>query len=207
MSLPAMHGWTHRPKELGGTDPIPATTAAGPKWVKVLASAQSITPSSGDFFFGFTNLYTNDTDAYEFADVTAGRAFYLQLNTPGYYTAKFTSGGSSVWDNTFYTKVTPMFELSGSPADMVPNLGDADFSLNQFNSDSEMFAGETAHKILWEEVSFHWNPDDPVSDMDFQNPLNITFRVETVGATSAVLLQAEMLVMRHTGVGYTAVTA
>lgn len=29
MSLPAMHGWTHRPKALGGTDPIPDLATGG----------------------------------------------------------------------------------------------------------------------------------------------------------------------------------
>ena len=28
MTLPAMHGWTHRPKALGGTDPIDIPTGA-----------------------------------------------------------------------------------------------------------------------------------------------------------------------------------
>lgn len=195
-----IHGPDHGP---GGPDPIP-TVSAGLKWAHVLASAVSITPSSGDYQFTFTNLYASDSDTFELADVTASRAAYLQVNTPGVYTVQYTAGGTSVWDNTYYTKLTPMMELSGSPADLIPNLDTfgPDFSLNQFNPDSEMFDGETAHKNLWDEVSFNWDPDNPVSDLDDENPLKLSMRVETVEATAAKLLQAEMYIVRIGDPGY-----
>jgi hypothetical protein len=201
MSGPKYHGWTHRPASEGGTDPIPVT-AGGLTWAHAFASAQTITPSSGDYFFSWDGLWASDSTTFEVVDLTAGRGDYVQINTAGYYIIRFNAGGTSVWDNAFYTKITPMMEISGSPADLVPQLGNPDFSLNQFNSDSEMFDGETAHKILWEEFAFNWNPADPVSDIDSENPLKISFRVETVGATAAKLLQAEMHFIRIADAGY-----
>jgi hypothetical protein len=200
------HGWTHRPRSEGGTDPIPAA-AGGLKWCTTFASAASITPSSGDYFFTHTDLYTNDTAAFEFADISAGRATWLQINTYGYYTCKFTASQATNWDNAFYTTITPMFEFVSTPADLIVNSGDADFPLNNFHNDAELNVGETAHKRLWQETSFHWNPADPQSDLDGEDPLKITFRVETVGATAAKTIQAQMFVVRIAGPGYTNVPA
>lgn len=200
------HAWTHRPRSQGGTDPL-VIEAGDMKWCTTFASAQSITPVSGDFFFGHTDLYTNDTGAFSLVDVTAGRAFYLQLSLPGYYTCKFTAGQASAWDNSFYTTITPMFEFVGTDADLIVNSGDADFPLNNFHNDAELLVGETAHKRLWQETSFHWDPDNPQSDLDGENPLKITFRVETVGETAAKTIQAQMFVVRISGPGYTAVAA
>jgi hypothetical protein len=202
MTGPAYHGWTHRPKAQGGTDPIPVESGSL-KWCHAFAGAQSITPSSGDYFFTWNHLYASDSDTFEVSDVTAGRGDWIQINTPGYYIWKVRAGGGSVWDNGFYTKITTMFNMTGvGAADFVVNSGDADWGGDEFNSSSEMFSGETAHKVLYEENAFNWDPANPQSDMDDENPLKVSMRVETVGATTAKTLQAEMLIVRIADAGY-----
>ena len=66
MSLPAHHGWTHRPKARGGTDPAPPTEAHYE--IKVFSDTGIMTTGNGKFIFAIPNdldgWYLIDADAF-----------------------------------------------------------------------------------------------------------------------------------------------
>ena len=65
MSVPAYHGWTHRPKERGGTDPIPPTEAHYE--IKVFSDTATMATGNGKFIFAIPD----DLDGWFLIDADA----------------------------------------------------------------------------------------------------------------------------------------
>lgn len=65
MAGPSYHGWTHRPKELGGTDPTPIKAVL---FIKVFSDTATLATGNGKFMFAISNdmdgMNLVDADAY-----------------------------------------------------------------------------------------------------------------------------------------------
>lgn len=181
----------------------PAPTAdgsSGLSWVRAggaeLAGAVVLSYRSE-----FDEAYTNDTAAFE---ITSDKE-WLQINTSGYYVAKFAlfkrSGG--MWVNTDDTWVQPLVDLGGVPSPLQDNLGVPDWIGDWFSARSQFKAGDETNLSLAAECTFNWNPDSPVSDLDFENPLKISCQMVAPDEGATVNLGVDVFVMRIADAGYT----
>ena len=195
------HGWTHRPRSEGGTDPI--AIDSGMKWAVASASPMTSSDVTNTYRLTFDGLYSNDATAFEPATVVAGRAHWVQLNEPGYYVAKFAIYNAAAFASPGAGFVEPLFE-SGSPAWIQANQGVADFSGILFSAISDVRSGQgDLWAGMYTELTFNWNPDAPVSDLDVENPLNIGLAWVQVGAAATLDLGGQVFLMRISGPGYT----
>ena len=197
----ALHGRDHAP---GGMDPI---TAASPDQMWMLAGASQTTVAEVDDFYAFTfdSLYVHPdaTSDYELSGVSGGRAPWIQINTPGYYEMSASILKPIAFDNTFHQWIEPTFESGGSVAAIQPNQGVADY-IGMFQTQGfEVLVGETAHTGLYTNLTFNWNPSDPNSDMDFENPLKVGLDLALGGGPSSITMGGLIYVKRIAGAGYT----
>lgn len=194
-----MHGRTHRP---GGSDPIPAQAAADPIWVQALASAMTMNDDGAFYTVTFDFLHSNSTTAFTEDTVAAGRFKWISMSEPGYYILGATLVLSTEY-NTIFTRIDPMFSLSGSAARMQSNMGAADFRGVHFNRASEQDAAENAHPGYYVQLAFNWNPSSPVSNFDFENPLKIGLTLALAGGPATMALgEASIFMYRLAGEGY-----
>jgi hypothetical protein len=207
---PAYHGWTHRPASEGGTDPIPV--AAGDlKWATAVQFDTSTAKSTSWYYADFTDMGTNDTDAFTLETASFGTA--LGINTGGIYQLIFgVTAGSSAW-GTNYAAIQPIFDEGGS-ATPLDSEGDfiSDYMLTLFNRSSEVFAAEQPaspprHRNLFAVMTINYDPPSPpVGNYGFEVPLMLGVRVLT-DQTGSVSFQAQISAIRIAAGGYTAVSA
>jgi len=95
MSGPAYHGWTHRPRAQGGTDPIDFPASGGLPVAIGLRGEASFTTSSGAL--PFTSISWNDDSLFGYDGVSGSSAKYVTVNQDGVYSLKFTA----FWDSDF----------------------------------------------------------------------------------------------------------
>ena len=203
MTGPAYHGWTHRPKSEGGTDPIPIAAASDLSWALAGASQVAVADAGAFYSFTFDSLYSNSTTDFESANVTTGRAAWIQINTPGYYEMQASILKPTAFDNTFHQWIEPTFESGGSVAAIQPNQGVADY-IGMFQTQGfEVLVGETAHTGLYTNLTFNWNPDDPNSDMDFENPLKVGLDLALGGGPGTITMGGLIYLKRIAAAGYT----
>jgi hypothetical protein len=93
MTAPSYHGWTHRPKALGGTDPI--EIASGLPVAISLRGEASFATSSGAL--PFDSISWNDDSLFGYSGVSGATAKYVTVNQSGVYSLKFTA----FWDSDF----------------------------------------------------------------------------------------------------------
>lgn len=77
MSAPGYHGWTHRPKELGGVDPL--SIVDPPYHIKVFADDESCSTGDGKFQFHIPLWYDGFYLIYVEAFVTTAGANTVQI--------------------------------------------------------------------------------------------------------------------------------
>lgn len=199
--LPAYHGRTHLP---GGTDPIPV--AGDLKWVMASASTASVALTSSTYYpFGFDFTYTNGSGDFQTANVTAGRAAYLQINTPGYYVLQAQIlKASGVFSNTNNTWIEPAVEIGGSRGNIAGNEGVPDFLGAYFTAGSKITAGGEGHEGLYTTLAFNWNPSSPVSNLDNENPLKIGLNLAQSGGPATISMAGSIFLFRISDAGYSA---
>lgn len=199
MSVP-YHAWTH---STGGTDPIEFPASSDLLWAMGSRSQSNVFPSSGDYRVLFDSLYSNSTSAFELTGVSGSVADWIQINEPGYYLLKQVVIKSSVFDNTdLNTFVQPLFESSGTPAGLQANLGVADYMGVFYNPLNELLAGGKAYNSLAVDFTFNWDPDNPASDIDFENPLKIGCQLATQDRSLTISLGMYTFLLRLAGAGY-----
>lgn len=196
------HGWTHRPKSQGGTDPIEMPTST---WATFYGAAASITHIDNDYYVPINAMHTNDTAGYELAGISGTEADWLQINTPGFYTAEFlitVSGGLML--SAHVPRVEPIFSLGGTPSSMPNNLANADFVGTRFTAVDQQLSGHDEHSSLWYRIAFHWDPSSPDDgDLSDQDPLQISANLTTLDWTDSLDLLLKGFVQRVSGPGYT----
>lgn len=205
MTQPSYHGWTHRPKAQGGTDPIPVAGAI--TWAKTIGAGNM--PDAGTTYpFEWLMLSTNDTAGYEMNDITAGTSFnWIQINEPGYYIYELRAVQiGSVFSNAQPLFLEGSFLLAGNPASIRVNMGQPDFSGVYFTQADQLLAGNQANAGLYTRGTFNYNPASPVSDMDNEATLAVSGWIALAGGPASLNLEVEMFVMRICDPGYTTVT-
>lgn len=88
--MSSYHGWTHAPKEQGGTDPIPAQTAATPEipWARAYARGADVGQTDQVIATAtITRIATTDqlNDYPALFDVTTGSSTAIEIFADGYY--------------------------------------------------------------------------------------------------------------------------
>jgi hypothetical protein len=195
------HAWTHRPKSQGGTDPI----AGGftPEWAHAYASAMDVPDAGATYDFTFSDLYSNSASIYEAVDITASRAEYIAIHEAGYYQAAFgIYHNTSTFGTGSVSFIQPSFELGGIRASIINNLGEADHAGTKFNLSSYILAGGPAREALWYFLTFHYDPDNPVSDMDSENPVKVGVSYALAGGAATIQMSASMFLLRIAEAGY-----
>lgn len=205
--LPAFHGWTHRPKAQGGTDPVDFP-AAGGTWATAYGAAAGIVNDSNDYFVPILQMWTNDTAGYEPGGVSGGEADWLQINTQGFYRAEFSiTIQPGEFESVHIPRITPIFSLGGTPAGIQANMGPADFPGNRFTSMAEQLDGHDEHSMLYSMINFNWDPGNTDSgDLNDQDPLQISANLTSVDYTATLTLTLRMYVQRISDAGYTDVS-
>jgi len=150
MTLPSMHGWTHRPKALGGTDPIQTVQP-----ITALGLAFSRSQACNSLLeFDFDEIYTND-DSFGFSDVTSGRAQFITISRVGLYKAQFVS----FWDSAWTAGDNPLIVPNTNLGDLVPAADITTWDDTQNIVYGEQFtADESAHLSLAATVYFTFDP-------------------------------------------------
>lgn len=176
------HAWTHRPKAQGGTDPIEVSGGFTPSWATVTQFADLITKAGGYYRARFVTLATNDTSNYDNSAVTSGRFDYLLINDPGYYICHFgivTGASTDVWGAND-TELQLVFDNGG---DQQFNTGsgygdftNSDYSRTQWQHEDDSFTDPDGYRGLWQTYTFHYDPANPESDLDFTAPLGLGVR-------------------------------
>lgn len=170
------HGWTHRPRSQGGTDPIEVASGSDPIWAAATSGPVSCSDVANVYQLTFSSVYEspNASGAFEAADVTAGRADWLQLNEPGFYEAHFNIQKAGGFPDTNGGFIYPIFELSGGVAGFTGNLGAPFFEGSLFSPAGYMLAGGGDFPGLWQFLAFNWDPANPdVGSLNDENPLKI----------------------------------
>jgi hypothetical protein len=200
------HGWTHRPRAQGGTDPIEVPSDL--KWATVTQFADTIVKAGGYYRPRFRTLATNDTGIYGNSTVTSDRFDYLTINEGGYYIAHFgvvTSSGSDVW-GAFDTEMQLVYSDGGdnqfNTGTGSPDFINSDYSRTQWQHEDDSFTDPLAYRGLWETYTFHYDPSNPQSDIEFLSPLGIGVTILSA-KTADTELTAQVHVHRIASAGFT----
>lgn len=214
---PAYHGWTHRPKAEGGTDPIPVA-ASDLKWATATMFSTATAKSTSWYYASFDQLGTNDTDVFTLEDASGGKAPWLGINAGGLYHCWFgviTAGASasSAW-GVNYAALEPIFEEGGSPTilNSETDVG-ADFEEAFYNRANEQYAAEQPasaprHRGMFNFMALHYDPPSPdVGNFGFEVPFKLGVRMLT-DQTGSVTFTAQIHVVQVAATaGYTLVEA
>jgi hypothetical protein len=199
------HAWTHRPRSEGGTDPIEIPAASDLLWVTASASTEAVPQTSGTYYpFGLDFIYTNGSGDFEAADITSGRAAYLQINTPGYYVLQaqiFKAAGT--FASTNHTWIEPAVEIGGSRGNIVGNEGVADFMGAFWTAGSSIIVGGEGREGLYTTLAFNYDPDNPVSNLDAENPLKVGLNLAQSAGPSSISMAGSIFLYRIASAGYT----
>lgn len=203
MTGPAYHGWTHRPKSEGGTDPIPGLSAGfTPLWATAQMFNKTIADAGDTYDLLFDKLFSNSATAFEAANVGTGEYEYVQINEPGFYLYWSQLYASSVLPDDSWAE--PAFDLNGSRAAMVGNLSIPDVSPHwQTILSTIQFNAATRPAALATLIAFHYDPDSGATDIDAQDPLMVGLGFAKSGGAASYNLGAQLLIVRLADVGYT----
>jgi hypothetical protein len=216
MAAPDYHGWTHRPKSEGGTDPIPVVAAGDLKWATAVMF-QTATAKSGSWYYpSFTDVGTNDTGIFTIESAVWGNA--LGINEGGIYVlfcGQTVLPGSSpdVW-GTNEASIEPIFEESGaattleSESDYVTDFMSSLFGRNSMILVSEQPASTPRIPGLNAVLTINYDPPSPsTGNYGFEVPLKLSTRV-LANQTGSVTFSAQITAVRIAATpGYTAVSA
>lgn len=196
---PAKHGHQHGPD---GPDPIPVTSGGDLIWALAGGAGSATDTGTLSYRTALESAYTNSPSDFS-AD-----ADWLKLTKPGYYVAKFivykNSGGT--WVNTDDTRINPLFETAGSVGGIQDNQGVADFLGDWYNPRAQSKSGDEHDLGLATDLTFHWDPDNVVSDLDQENPLKLSVEVVAPAEGTTISMGFSIWVMRIAAPGYTDIT-
>jgi hypothetical protein len=209
MTLPAMHGWTHRPKAQGGTDPIEFPDAGSISWAKAWMSSTSISNASSYFRPRFQFLATNDTALFELASISSNAADYLQINGPGYYELLIGVVTSAGWGAN-YTNLEGVYAESGTAdfqfntaTDAFTDFTESDYAAGSEQHQDEFYTSPNAHRGLWKMYTFRYQPAAPgASSLSDEDPLRIALRT-TSDAAGPITMTAGLYIKRISDPDYT----
>ena len=201
MTGPAYHGWTHRPKSEGGTDPIPIS--ADLKWAKATMFDTSTSGTSDRYRVTFDTLGTNDTSLFELGGISGSKANWLQINSGGYYVAIFgmdiTSPGGWGAQNA---QLIPLVNVSGDVQLDTQTDGFADWNIGQFTlANVHPSSLTTTFSGLEQHVTFNYDPGS-ATDLGSLSPLSLAMRIATADIGAKTLVGG-LFVMRIASAGYT----
>ncbi len=219
MTGPAYHGWTHRPKAQGGTDPIEFPEAGDLNWATAVMFQTSTAKSTSWYYAGFTEMGTNDTDVFTLENITSSKARYLGINAGGLYHCWFSmiTSGSTGADQDWgvnYAALEPIFEEGGSPTVLNSETDSAaDFEGTFYDVANEQFvaeqpASQPRHRGKFQFMALHYDPPDPdVGNFGFEVPFKLGVRMLT-DQTGSIVFGAQIHVVRVAATpGYTLVEA
>lgn len=149
------HGWTHRPRSEGGTDPI-EVAAGGPISALGRAGTQSLS-ATGNLALTFSSVYANDP-SFGVSGVSGGRATYITISEPGFY----MYDGLVFWDTDWtvgdFPYVEPSASVGGSPTTLI-GVSSIDWDDTQGIIYGQQFtAAEMDHHSLAATVYFNFDP-------------------------------------------------
>jgi len=192
------HAWTH---SKDGTDPIDIP-AAGTVWAMAYGN-DDMADAGTTYPFTFAELYSNDATAFE-AKVISTVFRYIQINEPGYYRMSVTAThNSSVFDATAGDlRLDCMFVSGGFDASITQNMGVADYVGVRFTDADAVISGHEKPGGLWTQIAFNYDPADPHSDLDFENPLLVSAAISQAGGPSSIPINTRVLLERIADPGY-----
>lgn len=160
MTGPAYHGWTHRPKSEGGTDPIPGLSSSGPISLPVaFGFAGQLSRTGTVIQVDFNSISWNDDTVFNFAKVTAGTpnvARYVTV-TPGTYVVKAEVDFASAFTQNTSIQITCYFPSLDSSDLLANTVGVDSFTIEQSGIWNEQkTTDEKAHLSLHDEYVFSW---------------------------------------------------
>lgn len=162
MGAPSYHGWTHRPKAQGGTDPIEVPSIKTAIFSEGLRTMSITGGSTVDM--DFRSLYSNDPSFGYLSTfgTSPKRARYIEVTEEGLY---FVQGTVYISESTLFSGTdAPYIELTL----WYPSLASRDFLINSVGPESwndgqspiygEMFvASEYAHQQMVETAWFNFD--------------------------------------------------
>lgn len=139
------HGWTHRPRSEGGTDPIELPEASAVPCAVVSEGLNSRTTGAKLYMtFGFMWRNAAAASVFGYSNVTGGKAKFLTVAEDGVYRAF----GKMFWSTDF---------TAGDQPRLV-------FSTNQSGADGDLINGLDVYYD--EDQSGIWNEQISADDMD-----------------------------------------
>lgn len=176
------HAWTHRPRSQGGTDPVPFV--GDRVWASASGSNKTYTPSGGKYRPTFDHAYCHPDATSDFAVSTpsVGRSSWLEILNPGYYRCSFyvIQNSAATWSTAGETFLQPLFESGGLEASFQDNLGVADYLGDWYSPRLDVVNGQPGYAgTLATDLTFNYDPANPVSDIDFEAPLKLALLVAT----------------------------
>lgn len=124
------HGWSHRPKALGGTDPVPINLP----WARgVMDASQSVTATTE---LAYTTVDTNDYTAFRWDDTDPAGILILQKGLYACFTTVRYPAGSYATARQMYQTVQPL--SSGVLGGLGAEFGENDFSFGQGQSEASL---------------------------------------------------------------------
>lgn len=194
------HGWTHRPRSQGGTDPIEIESAGGGcPWATATMFQASISDSGGYYRAVFDTMATNSPSTYELNTDAWG----VEIQVYGYYRAIFGVDNSTIgaWGAND-TMLEPIVEITGTPTefDTVSDLY-SDWNIMQASRSNEQRSTDVAYNALFQIVTFNYE-SGVGNGLGDESPLKLGLRVLT-GQTGAKSISAQIHVERLDDAGYT----
>ena len=158
------HAWTHRPRDQGGTDPLPTVTTT-PVPVGIMASGETSRTTGTKLYIPMDLFYTNDPDVFGYADVTGATAKFMSIAAPGVYRAVGHIGAQT--GDVFTVGDNPQFvfstEFGGVDGDLVPGLNEYyDNSSSSVEGiwNSQFTTAAVAQAGMMGEVIFNFSEDN-----------------------------------------------
>lgn len=186
MSLPAHHAWTHRPKALGGTDPLEIAAAGPVSAIARSAGLVSVTLTGTDPI-NFVELARSPGSGYAPDTADPTNFEYILLPEDGFYMADFNVYWGTDFGASTFPFVEPSAVIAGTPTNLVTAV-EFEWNNTQGWIGGEQFdAGELAHQQLVATVWFSYTA--AYSDPAFGIGVNMRSSfagAKTVGGSVAV---------------------
>lgn len=181
MAGPDYHGWTHRPKADGGTDPIPTASYVPP--TAIATKGLGNVTLTGYDILTFTSMYATPGGHYTPHGGNPASFQYVDLTAEGCYQADFVVFWSTIFTASTFPYIEAQCQIGGSGGN---TLAASVSALWGFNTEEgwiagEQFdAGELAHHSLYSRFVFNYT----VADFDPSFGLGVAVRHSATGTKS-----------------------
>lgn len=179
--------------------PAPVTSAGGLLWA--MAYGNDVMADAGTTYpFTFLYLYSNDATAFA-AEIQSTVFKWIRINEPGYYRMSVSATGT--FDvSTNDLRLDCSFEQGGLVSSITQNMGDPDFVGVRFTDADALITGHEEPNGLFTQIAFNWDPANPVSDLDAENPLLVGAMISQAGGPASITINTRVLLERMTDPGY-----